>query len=678
MKISLSSINRYGILALPYVFFVMLWGQLWWLHLEDADYLRSKAIKARHHYEKTAAPRGDIVDARGIVIATSRIVWDVTLDPHVLQDNDSERIKRRLVHAKKTEPTLNAQSFEAWQQTLLNYSRNHFITQTAQILGEEEWAVARSFRPTYLPAQATPPATPTLRYRQSPFAFLSHASSWLLRPASAPQAPKQGKPRRWVQLAKNVDTQTVEKLERLKIPGMAFEPHYVRDYPMGKLAAHTVGYVSLEGKAVNGIEKALEPLLDGQHGFILSQLDGSRRELREQRMLQVSPENGHKVELTIDAVIQDICEKEISKAFDELNPQSISVIVSEPSTGRLLALANHPTYDLGNYASADQVRHMSNRALEYIYEPGSVFKIVPVCMALNEGVVKPEDVFDCTNILGRKTSYMGRKLPLPRDSHDLGAKASVRDIIRESSNIGSVLIATSVTEKLGEHLMVDYAQRFGFGQRTGLPISHVESRGTVLDPAHPQRKLRWDSLTISRMPMGHSIAATPIQTHYAMNVIANEGKLMTPLVINRILNADGSVFMEFEPKVRTQTLKPQTAKTMALMLRDVCRPGGTAKAANIEGYEVAGKTGTTQKYKRRPNGKYLPSPEHHVASFSGFFPAENPRIIITVVIDEPKMAKGVAYGGQYAAPVFKNIANQIIKHLRIPPAVRADALPNAI
>ena len=712
MRVSISSISRYSVLFLPFVFFTMLWGQLWWLHLEDANYLRSKAIKARHHYEKIAAPRGDIIDARGIVIATSRMVWDVTLDPHVLQDNDNDIIKRRLNRARKAMPSLDTQAFEAWHQTLLNHSRSHLIARTAQILGVEEWSVARSFRPLYFPpaTQKASSTMPTLRYRQSPFAFLSHTSSWLLHRASLTNAKQQahkadissaglslpslalpqdhlagmpqphgrGKPRRWVKLASGVDMETAEKLEKLKIPGMTFEPRYVRDYPMGRLAAHTIGYVSLDGQSINGIEKALEPLLAGQHGFILSQLDGNRRELREQRMLQVSPENGHKVELTLDAVIQDICEKEIAKTFDELSPHSISIIVSEPSTGKLLALANHPTYDLGNYSVPGQMQHMSNRALEYIYEPGSVFKIVPVSMALNEGIVKPEDTFDCTSTPGRKVPYQGRQLPLPRESHAIGTNANVREIIRKSSNIGSVLIATAVTEKLGDRLLVEYAHKFGFGQRTGLPVSHVESRGTVLDPAHSQRKLRWDALTISRMPMGHSIAVTPIQMHYAMNVIANEGKLMAPLIINRILNADGSIFMEFEPKIRTQTLKPQVAKAMALMLRDVCRPGGTAKIADIEGHEVAGKTGTTQKYKKRPNGKYLPSPDHHVASFSGFFPAENPRIIITVVIDEPKTAKGVAYGGQYAAPVFKNVAMQIIKHLRIPPIAKSESPQNTL
>lgn len=470
--------------------------------------------------------------------------------------------------------------------------------------------------------------------------------------------PKPGseepRPIRWIKLADGVDEAVAARIEQLKIKGVYGTRKFVRDYPKEKLAAHLVGYVNKEGAPTMGVEKAMNWFLVGQCGSIQSQWDGRRTELAHLRMRQIEPVDGQKVELTIDSLVQEVCETELEKVRGEFQPKSATIIVSEAASGRLLGLANWPTFDLRKYNDrvAAPIENQRNRAVTDVYEPGSVFKIVSISMGLNEGVVTPNTVFDCGKPLA---PYRGKMLALPGDSHSMGV-VNVRDIVRESSNRGSVLVALRVAEAKGEQTLYDYAYKFGCGRPTGL-ITGTESSGILHAPKN------WDGQTITRMPMGHAVSVTPLQIHYAMGVIASGGKLLAPILVSRVLNADDTVAFSYAPRVRETPITPQVARTMALMLRAVCKKGGTAAVADIEGYEVAGKTGTTQKI---VNGTY--SSQHHVASFSGFFPAENPQLVITVVIDEPKLA-GVGYGGKVAAPVFRRVAEGIIRCLGIPPAV---------
>lgn len=458
---------------------------------------------------------------------------------------------------------------------------------------------------------------------------------------------------RWIVLSKGVDEARKRAVDALRIKALYSQERFHRAYPQGSLAAHVIGYINQEGVPMSGVEKSFDALLRGQDGWIESERDGRRREVVARRLRDVPAVDGQTLELTIDSVIQSACEEALAKLAAESQPKGAVAIVSEPRTGRILALACWPSYDLNRYwdRKAAPMDSQRNRALADIYEPGSVFKIVSVAGALQAGLVTPDSVYDCSLA---SVPYRGRMVPMPADSHSMGS-APLRRIVWESSNRGTVQIGMRYAESLGEERFVDLIRGFGFGAETGLACSGGEVRGLLSPPA------RWDGLTVSRIPMGHSISVTPIQMHLAMSAIAADGMLMRPLIVGRVLNADGSVSVEFAPRAKGRAVSVAAARQLADMLRGVCTDQGTAEAARIDGYDVAGKTGTTQKL---VDGRY--SSAHHVASFSGFFPAGDPRIAITVVIDEPKIA-GVAYGGRVSAPIFKQLAERCIRRLEIPP-----------
>ena len=459
---------------------------------------------------------------------------------------------------------------------------------------------------------------------------------------------------RWVVLARECDEPTMKKIQELKVKALRADLKYRRNYPKGQLAAHVVGYVNKEMVPSVGIEKALDGFLQGQKGWIESERDGHRREIASNRLREVAPVDGSTVVLTINSLVQNACEVALEKAANQYTPKSGIIIVSEPRTGRILGLANWPTFDLNKFfdpklAPMDSQR---NRAVSDIYEPGSVFKIVSISGALEEHLITPNSVYDCglTSV-----PYKGRMVSLPADSHPLGA-VDVRHIVRESSNRGTVQIGMLYAERFGEERFDKLIRSFGFGSNTGL-LTGAESGGMLIPPS------RWDGLTVSRVPMGHSVSVTAMQMHYAMSVVAADGLLMQPQLVLRIEDPKTKqVVLTYPPRSKGRAITSSTATSMATLLRAVCGKGGTAPIADIADYEVAGKTGTTQKI---INGKY--SSSHHVASFSGFFPVNDPKLAITVIIDEPH-GEGVSYGGKVSAPIFREVALECIKWLNIPKA----------
>jgi len=475
----------------------------------------------------------------------------------------------------------------------------------------------------------------------------------------APAADGTRQAVRWIVLAKGVEEGRKRAIEALRIKAVYCQEKFHRAYPQGSLAAHLIGYINQEGVAMSGVEKSLDDLLRGQDGWIESERDGRRREVVARRLRDVPPVDGQTVELTIDSVIQSACEEALAKAAAEYQPKGAVAIVSEPRTGRILALACWPTFDLNRFwdRKAAPMDSQRNRALADVYEPGSVFKIVSVAGGLEAGLITPDSLFDCSV---ETVPYRGRMVSLPKDSHHMGT-APIRQIVWESSNRGTIQVGMRYAESLGEDRYVALIRGFGFGADTDLACSGGEVRGLLTPPA------RWDGLTVSRVPMGHSISVTPIQMHMAMSAIAADGLLMRPLIVGRVLNPDGSASVEYPPRVRGRAVSASAARRLADMLRGVCSKEGTAAAAEIDGYDVAGKTGTTQKL---IDGRY--SSTRHVASFSGFFPAGDPRVAITVVIDEPNMP-GVAYGGKVSAPIFRQLAERCIRRLEIPPVTARPA-----
>jgi len=454
---------------------------------------------------------------------------------------------------------------------------------------------------------------------------------------------------RWAPLVKQADEAINNAVAELKIRGIYSNQSHSRAYPAGKLAAHVLGYINKEETAVTGIERFFDYYLRGQDGWRESERDGRRRELAQFRDREVEPSNGLNVELTIDQMVQHIVETEIARVAETYQPEGISIIVSKPSTGAILAMANYPSYDPNEFYNTEKypISNQRNRVLTDAFEPGSTFKIVPAAAALNEGIVSPDDVFPTG---AARVSYKGRTLRLPSDHHTYES-LNVHDIVVKSSNRGAAHLGLL----LGESRLYEYASAFGFGEKTGCALGG-EISGTLHGVS------AWDGLTITRMPMGHAISATPMQVHAATSVIANNGILMEPMLTERIFNHEGQDVIRFSPKAKRRVVSAEVAEIVSQMLADVVGENGTARKAAIKNYAVAGKTGTTQKI---VDGRY--SNRHHVASFSGFLPADRPQLVVTVVVDEPKL-NGVGYGGSIAAPAFKNIAEACIAYLGIRPS----------
>lgn len=451
---------------------------------------------------------------------------------------------------------------------------------------------------------------------------------------------------RYVKLADEVDEAVYDKIMDLRIRGIYGSRGYKRVYPGNQLASHVLGYINKENVPVTGAEKHLDLYLKGQDGWIESEKDGARRELAQFRTREVDPQDGHDVVLTIDSVIQNIIERELDVIAGKYNPKFATIIVSDPQTGAILGMANWPSYNLNEFFKAP-LEVQRNNAVTDIVEPGSTFKIVAAGGGLNDGTVMPSTTFDCE---APTVIIDGKERKLPKEDHKMGL-LSVREIVSHSSNRGAAHIAM----KMGAQRFYEYAKAYGFGEPTKFGLGG-EVRGMLDAPA------KWDGLTITRMPMGHAVAATPLQVHMAMSVVANGGTLLRPQIIKEIRDTDGKVVRGFEVEKRQQVLKPSTAATLARMLHGVVEEGGTAAGFDIEGFEIAGKTGTTQKI---VDGKY--SSTRHVASFVGFFPASRPQVVLSVIVDDAKVSGGLAYGRAVSAPAFKHVAEQLIQYLDIKP-----------
>ncbi len=477
-----------------------------------------------------------------------------------------------------------------------------------------------------------------------PIGQITKAAALRIEPGSAANSTGS-RPVRWVELHDGVDDATYDAVRALGIRGVYGNRDYRRTYPAGNTTAHIVGFVNREGTAVTGVEQALDFYLDGQDGWYESERDGRRNEVARFRWRDIPETNGLNATLSVDLMVQHIVQTELDKVVAKFNPVGASIVVSDPVSGFILALANYPSYDPNHYGDAD-LASLRNRAITDILEPGSTFKIVAASAALEEKMVHIDTRFDCSQ---STVIVRGRKLSLPEDSHEFGV-LTVADIVSKSSNRGAARLGVA----LGRERLYRYARAFGFGELSGIVLPGEEN-GIL----HEVRN--WDSLTITRLPMGHAVGATPLQVHAAMSAIANRGVLMKPQVVRRITDESGDLVVAFTPVARRRVISEETARIMSGLLCRVVAPGGTAPAAYIPGFEVAGKTGTTQKI---IDGRY--SRRHHVGSFSGFFPASNPRVAVTVIIDDARL-NGTAYGSTVAAPSFKAIAEQLIPYLGVNP-----------
>jgi len=437
-----------------------------------------------------------------------------------------------------------------------------------------------------------------------------------------------------------LDEDAVQKIRAMKLKGISFEDQFVRSYPNGSLASHVIGFVDAEHKGVQGIEASMEDYLQGQAGYEVIERDRKGHEIRALRAEDLGPQNGLNVVLTIDQVIQHIAEQELDKAMEQFKPQAGVIIVSRPKTGEILAMSSRPTFDPTDMSatSADARR---NRCISDVAEPGSTFKIVVCSGALNDGIVTLGDQFDCEN---GAFMYAGRVL---HDAHPFGV-LSVEEILFHSSNIGAAKVAL----RMGPARLYDYIRRYGFGHKTEIALP-----GEVSGIAHPLS--RWNSLSITRIPMGHEIAVTPLQMLMAMNTIANNGVRMKPMIVKSIISEEGATVLQYQPRAVGPVITPRASELMAIALRKVVGPEGTAPKAAVEGFDVAGKTGTAQKIE---NGQYV---RKYYSTFVGYFPASNPEISILVSLDDP--VGNVYYGGSVAGPVFRAAAEKVAEYLGMEP-----------
>ena len=447
----------------------------------------------------------------------------------------------------------------------------------------------------------------------------------------------------WV--ARKADAETIERLKSLNLQGIYYQKESKRFYPKRDLAAQVLGYVGTDDEGLSGIEREYNDQLRGKPGRMLIQVDARKKWFGR---VERQPDPGQNLVLTIDENIQYIAERELEQAMKETRSEAGTVIVLNPRTGEILALANRPTFNPNNRREITN-EALKNRAVTDVYEPGSTFKIVTVAAALEERLTRPDEVFDCQ--MG-SIVINGMRI---RD-HKAYGLLPVSGIIANSSDVGAIKIAL----RLGDDRFYKYIRSFGFGQQTGIELP-AETRGLTKPPN------RWSKVSIGAISMGQEIGISAVQLAAMVSSIANDGVWVAPRIVAGQIDPQSTPQpIAFHPANERRVISPLTAAQMRRMLQEVVLHG-TGPKALLEGYSSAGKTGTAQKIDPA-TGAY--SHTKYVASFAGFAPINNPAITVAVILDS---AQGLHQGGQIAAPVFQRIAQHVLEYLHVPHDVEIPA-----
>ncbi|MCF6179197.1 MAG: transpeptidase family protein [Geopsychrobacter sp.] len=446
----------------------------------------------------------------------------------------------------------------------------------------------------------------------------------------------------FVWLERLLSPETAQQVADLKLKGLHFVREHKRYYPRGQVAAQVVGFTGLDPKGLEGIELKYDADLQGEAGLLISERDARGRGMATAEQIIRGGAPGGSLFLTIDRTLQYIAEKELARQVKKSHAVGGTVVMLEPASGRVLAMASQPTYNpnaINRYHPGD----WRNRTVSDAFEPGSIFKPFLLAGVLEEGLVSPNSKIDCEN--GR--FEVGGKII--RD-HKRYGRLNLADMLRFSSNIGFAKLG----KKLERERVYKYVRDFGFGQKTGIDLPGEEN-GLLRDPK------RWFEIDLATISFGQGISVTSLQMASAMAAIANGGLLMEPYLVERIVDGDGNPVYRHEPHVVRRVISAKTAKRVRGMMVGVTEPGGTGVRGAIEGYRIAGKTGTAQKVDPVTGGY---SVDKRVASFIGMVPAGKPALLLLVTIDEPQ---GKTYGGQIAAPVFSHIAEESLRYLDVPP-----------
>lgn len=457
------------------------------------------------------------------------------------------------------------------------------------------------------------------------------------------------------QLDHDVAARLAKLLKEEKLAGILFDDSMKRFYANPRSACHVLGFVDHNGEGQAGVEGVLEGRLSGTDGSRLVERDGRHDEIGMFRGETIEPVDGEDVFLTIDMRLQSIVEKALASVVAKHHPEKATAIFADPFTGKILAMANYPDFDLETREG--NPRNLRNIAIADRYEPGSTFKLISISACYDSGAVASGDSIFCHNGAYHEPGYK-----VFRDHHPYG-DLSPGMVLAKSSNIGTYMMV----KELGKHTLYTYIRDFGFGSPTGIALT-----GEVAGLVHKPNSRFWSKTSLSRVGIGYEVDVTPLQMLNALCAVANGGNLMQPQIIDKITNAYGEATYEFEPHKVRRAISAATADQMRGDLWLATGDDGTGKLGRVEGFATAGKTGTAFKPNKDRSKGYIPG--HYVVSFMGFLPAENPRLAGIVIIDDPtgvdSNGKKIArYGGTVAAPVFREIAEAAMKHMGVEPSV---------
>ncbi|MBN2384674.1 penicillin-binding protein 2 [bacterium] len=443
--------------------------------------------------------------------------------------------------------------------------------------------------------------------------------------------------RPFVWLARHISPQERSQIESADLTGLGFLKESKRYYPKRFLSGHVLGFAGVDNQGLEGLELKYDQILKGSEGWYICNLDARKRTILVN--LIKSPTSGANLVLTIDEVVQYFAEKELSRACLEEKARGGMVVIMDPKTGAILAMANYPSFNPNNFESSSS-RDWRNRCIVDSFEPGSTIKTLVLASALEERLISPHTVFDCR---GGKISYAQHSF---HDWKPFG-KLTAQEVLAHSSNVGAI----SIGERLGQERLYEYYRKFGLGSTTKADFPG-EAVGLLRSPAS------WSSLTLPSLSIGYEVSVSALQMVNAYACLANNGILMVPRLVKEIRNDRAEVLKYFSPQIATQVVSSGTAAVVKELLRNTVQ-WGTGEKADLAGYDVCGKTGTVRKFDKT-QGRY--SSQKIIASFIGFAPYSKPEIVIGVFLDEPKKSE---WGSSSAAPVFRRIAEQVLRYLQV-------------
>lgn len=457
--------------------------------------------------------------------------------------------------------------------------------------------------------------------------------------------------RRFVWIERLLDEEKANHIKSWNIHGLSFVEEWRRVYPNESLLAHTLGFLGVEGQGLEGLEKAFDNELKGNSKKVSVRKDARGRPLMVDGLLFTENPDGNELKLTVDSDIQYNLEHELSQAVSSFEADSAVGVILDAQTSAVIAMASVPTFDL-NKAMKTPADIRRDKVATDAFEPGSTLKSMVIATALRENVLQPNTKFFCENGSFR----IGDKVIHEAETKEVFGNLTASEILAVSSNIGT----TKIAFKLGAERLRQGLLDFGFGNRLGVDLSG-EARGIV-------QALPWQPHLLSNISFGQGIAVTPLQIANAYAAIANGGVLNTPYIVQSIHDSETGVVREIAPKPIRRVLTPEQAAQMRIMLNGVVSPGGTGMNAGVNGYMVAGKTGTAQKV--NPNGRgYMKGV--YVSSFAGFIPANNPKFVIYIAVDHPR--KGF-FGAAVAAPVFSRVASYAVRKEGLAPLLLNNAM----